>query len=112
MPERLERGIWPHPPLRFADVVQTLADYLRNCETFPDLRISPHEDRLIRDGGRIRRLGLDRYLYRAQLSDPLDPGTITQSGEVSFSTAEEAAQHYLSCDLRLPGDLDGWKVID
>jgi hypothetical protein len=49
MPERIQRGIWPHPPLSFSRV---------------------------------------------------------------FSSAKDAARYFLKWDLHLPGDLDGWKVIE
>jgi hypothetical protein len=112
MPDRLARGIWPHPPLRFPDLVQILADCLRNSEWFPDQWRPPQKGQLVREGGNIERLGTDRYLYRAQSSNPLDPTLVTHSGEVLFTNAEDAASHYLIWDLHLPGDLDGWKVID
>jgi hypothetical protein len=37
---------------------------------------------------------------------------VAHSGKTYFTSAEDAARHYLKWDLDLPGDLDGWKVTD
>jgi hypothetical protein len=43
---------------------------------------------------------------------PLSPTTFNQSVETVFSSAGDAVVHYLKWDLRLPGDVDGWKVVE
>jgi len=35
MPERIERGLWPHPALKFSDVVRHLAQVLESETWFP-----------------------------------------------------------------------------
>ena len=35
MPERIERGLWPHPPLKFSAVVGHLAQVLKSEKWFP-----------------------------------------------------------------------------
>jgi len=35
---------------------------------------------------------------------------LNRSIETVFANARDAAVHYMTWDLRLPGDLDGWKV--
>jgi hypothetical protein len=37
---------------------------------------------------------------------------LAQTTERVFSNARDAARHFLKWDLLLPGDLDGWKVIE
>ncbi len=51
------------------------------------------------------------YTYKDRASNPLNPREVAHASEIVFTNAEDAARHYLKCDLHLPGDLDGWKVI-
>jgi hypothetical protein len=37
---------------------------------------------------------------------------VADSVACGFSSAEDAARCYLQWDLHLPGDVDGWKVIE
>jgi hypothetical protein len=60
----------------------------------------------------IERQGNDRYVYRAARAHPGDPYVLAESIERVFSSAGHAARYYLKWDLHLPGDLDGWKVIE
>jgi len=111
MPARIERGLWPHPPLRFADVLAHLARLLPQHRWFPR-EWQPHrEGEPVHEGGTIERQKLDRYVYRAARAHPIHPCILAQTTEHVFSSAEAAAAHFLKWDLHLPGDLDGWKVI-
>ena len=111
MPERIAMGVWPHPPIRYEEVITVLAEHLREFGCFPRPTEPTRPGNVVREGGTIQKLGPQRYLYRSQRSDPLNPRILRESGERFFTTAEEAARYYLHWDLRLPGDLDGWKVI-
>jgi hypothetical protein len=42
----------------------------------------------------------------------MQPYKLVDSVEEAFSSAEDAARHSLKWDLHLPGDLDGWKVVE
>jgi hypothetical protein len=110
MPDRLERGLWPHPPLRFSDLVQHLAEILRRGTPFPRFWLAHKKGQVVVEGGVIEK-HRDGYIYRSQRSAPLDPSALAETNERRFESAEAAASHYLRWDLHLPGDLDGWKVI-
>jgi hypothetical protein len=66
----------------------------------------------VREGGTIERQGSHRYVYRSAAARSLSPATLNKSVETIFSSARDAAVHYLKWDLHLPGDLDGWKVVE
>jgi len=63
------------------------------------------------ESGIIEHQSSSRYVYRAQRHQPINPTVLAEQTEKVFSSAEEAASHYLKGDLNLPGDLDGWKVV-
>ena len=110
MPDRLARGLWPHPPMHFCDLEQHLAGILRCGTSFPRLWLAHRKGQVVVEGGVIDKHG-DGYIYRSQRAVPLNPRVLAETSELRFSSAEEAAVHYLHWDLHLPGDLDGWKVI-
>ena len=112
MPDRIARGLWPHPPLRFSQVLAQLTSLLDQHEWFPWAWKPHREGEPVHEGGTIESQGPDRYVYRASRSRPIQPHALAESTELLFSSAEEAARYFLKWDLRLPGDLDGWKVIE
>ena len=112
MPERLARGIWPHPPLHFDEIVRILAEHLSEHWSFPDSDLATSNDHPVHEGGRIQRIALDGYTYKVEASNPLNPRKVAHSNEIVFANAEDAARFYLKWDLHLPGDLDGWTVIE
>src|SRR5262249_8184106 len=63
------------------------------------------------EGGVIERQSSSRYVYRAQRHHPTRPDILAEQTETVFSSAEDAARHYLKWDLNLPGKLDGWVVV-
>jgi hypothetical protein len=103
MPERIQRGIWPHPPIPLKEVEKHLVRVIKHMTWFP---------------GTIEEMGLDSPEIEAQT-------TIENIGDIKyvchfadhyrhitkrFSTAKDAVKFYLKWALHLPGDLDGWKV--
>jgi hypothetical protein len=112
MPERVARGLWPHPPLNFSEVLAELTRLVNQHRWFPR-EWHPHCDgEPVHEGGAIERQANDRYVYRAARAHPIKPHVLAESTERVFSSAEDAARYYLKWDLHLPGDLDGWKVIE
>ena len=112
MPERIQRGIWPHPPLNFSEVLAHLTKLLSQQRWFPR-EWRPHRDgEYVHEGGTVERQGHDRYVYRAARAHPAQLQVVAESTERVFSSAEDAARYFLKWDLHLPGDLDGWKVIE
>jgi hypothetical protein len=59
----------------------------------------------------IERVAPDHFIYHAQRSYAHDPYSVAQSSKKSFFSAADAARHYLTWSLHLPGDLDSWQVI-
>jgi hypothetical protein len=112
MPGRIERGMWPHPPLSFSEVLAQLTRLLHEHRWFPREWQLHREGEPVQEGGTIERQGPDRYVYRAVRADPVRPNVVADSVEGVFSSVEDAARYYLKWDLHLPGDLDGWKVIE
>ena len=112
MPERIARGVWPHPPLTSSEILAHLTKLLHQRRWFPR-EWQPHrEGEPVNEGGTIERQGPGRYVYRARRAHPLRPCVLADSTERVFSSAEGAARHFLKWDLHLPGDLDGWKVLE
>lgn len=112
MPERVVRGVWPHPPLRFSEVLAHLAKLLNQYRWFPREWNPPREGAPVHEGGTVERIGPNRFMYRAVRAHPIQPQVVTESTERVFSNAEDAARYFLKWDMHLPGDLDGWKVIE
>lgn len=112
MPDRIEQGFWPHPPIKLSLVEHHLAGILRTERWFPH-EWHPHkEGQAVHEGGVIERKDPSKYIYRAARAWPTNPFAIAEVTEKAFSNPEEAAAYYLKWDLHLPGDLDGWKVVE
>jgi len=112
VPDRIARGIWPHPPLKFSEVVDFLAEILKNQEWFPFQWQERKPGEFLDDVGVIERRGQNRFVYRFRRASPIDPRYASQQGELVFPNAEDAARHYLKLELLLPGDLDSWEVVE
>jgi hypothetical protein len=112
MPDRVARGLWPHPPLNFSEVLAQLTRLLNQHKWFPREWTPHREGEPVHEGGAVERQGLGRYVYRAARAHTIESHVLAQETERVFSSAEDAARYYLKWDLRLPGDLDGWKVIE
>lgn len=111
MPERIERGSWPHPPLIFSDVVGHLAQVLKSEKWFPREWKPAVPGESIWEGGVIERKARWIYIYRVQRHHPINPNVLAERTKKVFLSPGGAAKHYLKWDLNLPGDLDGWKVV-
>jgi hypothetical protein len=112
MSERIERGLWPHDPLKFSAVVKHLADVIQYERWFPCEWQTATQGEPIREGGIIERKARFLYVYRVQRHCPDNPYVLAGQSQKVFYSARRAARHYLKHDLYLPGDLDGWKVVD
>src|ERR1700689_3249609 len=110
MPDRIERGLWPHAPLEFGEVVNPLAAILNAEKWFPFEWREAEPGRAINERPVVERREADLFICYAQRSDPSDSRRLVSRGERPFRTAEGAARWYLKWALNLPGDLDGWKV--
>ncbi len=111
LPERTERGLWPHPPLRLAVLEQALAKIIEAGRWFPRPWEPAAPGQPVWEGGVIEHAGPGKYIYRTQRHHPLDPTLLAEQTEKTFRSARKAAAFYLKWDLHLPGDLDGWQVI-
>ncbi|MGA9391990.1 MAG: hypothetical protein WBV69_16285 [Candidatus Sulfotelmatobacter sp.] len=112
LPDRIARGSWPHPPLRFSQVLAHLTKLLDQHKWFPREWKPYRVGEPVQEGGTIEHQGRDRYVYRAARAHPIQPRALAESTERVFSSAEDAARYFLKWDLHLPGDIDGWKVIE
>jgi hypothetical protein len=112
MSQRVARGIWPHPPLKFSYLVNHLAEVIKEEKWFPVEwePIIPGEP--IREGGIIERRSKKRYKYRWQMHSSTTTITLADKGEKVFRSPKVVAEYYLKIDLHLPGDLDGWEVVE
>ena len=73
MPDRIELGLWPHPPLKFSDVVTHLVGVLQSEKLFPREWKSAESGKPVWEGGVIERQSSSRYVYHAQRSHPTNP---------------------------------------
>ncbi len=113
MPDRIERGLWPHAPLSFKAVAVYLASVLEQSDDFfPGPRVHHVAGEPVQEGGTIEKQKDSTYVYRSAAARPISPTTLNRYVETVFTTARDAAVHYLKWDLNLPGDLDGWKVLN
>lgn len=111
MPERIDRGIWPHPPLRFSDLVKHLAGVLTTREWFPEMFTPARSGDIVPDVVAVERRNSREYVVHMQSSGP-SGFTVAGTASRSFRSPDEAAAFFLRVAFRLPGDLDGWKVIE
>ena len=91
MPERIEMGLWPRPPIAYEWRLETIASAIERTRFFPT---KPSEND----------------------PPPETGGPRDVQGERTFSSAREAAEWYLEWQLRiaperLPARFDGWTVV-
>lgn len=111
MPERIARGMWPHSPLKLESLVAHLAAVLSSRRWFPEPFAPPRSGEPVADIAVVECRGPSEYIVHLQASGP---SGLTVAGYVArtFDSAATAAEHYLRVGLRLPGNLDGWKVVE
>lgn len=112
MDVRIEKKIWPHPPLKMSELVKVIVDYLKFNKTFPYEWIEKKNGDLIDDVSVIERMDSSHFMYRSRSAHPINLHKLDESVEKVFDSSELAAEYYLRNDLNLPGDLDGWQVVD
>ncbi|MBU1043182.1 MAG: hypothetical protein KJ915_02140 [Candidatus Omnitrophica bacterium] len=112
MEERIDQGIWPHPPLTITELRNEIIEYLKTYKWFPHEWISKKNGEPIDDATVIEKIDKNKYIYRSRAASPYDLNKITMQTEKIFNSAEKAIEYYLREVLYLPGDLDGWKVVE
>jgi hypothetical protein len=112
MPDRIARGLWPHPPLKYRDLLEHLSAILEREDWFPYEWKAPVEGEYINERISVERQGPKSFVCRAAGHHPIQPKVLTRMMEKKFSSAKKAADFYLRFELGLPGDLDGWKVVE
>ena len=112
VPDRIVRGIWPHPPMKMADLVSHIKSTLDRNRWFPYEWIPRKDGELIDDVTVIEKQAPDRFVVHSRCASVHDLRRIGRQAETVFESSEQAARHYLKWELNLPGDLDSWKVIE
>ena len=112
MEERFEKNIWPHPPLMLGDLINELVNYFKTNQWFPHEWVERKNGELIDDTVVIEKINENKFVYRARAADPINLKRITAKTEKVFNSAREVSEYYIRHVLNLPGDLDGWKVIE
>ena len=112
MPTRIKKGLWPHSPLQLKECIEALSDYLEINKYFPVPWVEKKDGELIGDLDTIEKNEKNQFIYRYRYSNPINLLKISDKGEKVFQKAQDAAEYYLRNVLYLPGDLDGWKVIE
>ena len=112
MIERIDRGLWPHPPIEFSYVVNHLVRVLKVEKYFPREWKESVEGEPVWEGGVIECQSHSTYVYLAQRHHPIHPNIIGDRIEKIFTSPETAARFYLKRDLNLPGYLDGWTITE
>lgn len=104
VPERQARGLSPHPPLKFDDLVAHIVAAIENQGYFPSMwKGEPGM-------GVIERRSPNQYVRRAIAEVGVGREEYCEN---IYASAEEAAREYLHWNLGLPksGDLDSWRVV-
>ena len=109
--ERTEKGIWPHPPLIFKNLVNELVKYLETHKWFPHEWVERKNGELIDNVEVIEKIDDKKFIYRARAANPRDITIIATRTEKTFNSVTEVAEYYLRNALQLPGRLDKWKVV-
>lgn len=112
MPTRTEKKLWPHSPLRLKECIDVILEFLKSNKYFPVAWVGKKNGDLIGDMIVIEKINENKFLCRYRYSDPINLLKISEIGEKVFKCGYEAVEYYLRSALYLPGDLDGWKVID
>jgi len=112
VPDRIERRLWPHPPLCLSNVLEVLADIREQERWFPREWYPHMQGQGVYEGRVIERKTPHKYIYRAARALASNPFALAEVTEKVFANSGDAARHYLKWDLHLPGELDGWKVIE
>jgi len=110
MEERIQQGAWPHPPLRFHELVAHLANVIESRHWFPQTWHPAEPGALVADLTVIERRAPNDIVVYCQRSGPTG-FTVAARGERAFRNAADAASFYLATAFHLPGDLDGWRVV-
>lgn len=111
MEEGIRHGAWPHPPLLLRDLITHLARVVETRRWFPRPWSSAEAGAAVADVTVIEQRGPSEFLVHFQRSGPSGL-TVAEQGQREFQKAEYAAAFYLKWELHLPGDLDGWKVVE
>ncbi len=112
MEERIQKKLWPHPPIPMSLCIKEVVAYLKAEKYFPHPWIARKDGELIDDSITIELISDKEIIYRARAASPSNLTRITAQTEKNFSSAEKAVDYYLKNALNIPGDLDGWKVIE
>ncbi|WP_152971831.1 hypothetical protein [Desulfatitalea tepidiphila] len=103
VPDRVAKGIWPHPPLNYNEVRAHLVSLITQTEWFPCDLSKGKEGVVIQNTGKNY---ICHILHYSAFGAPI----VSEKREKAFKKPEDAADFYLKWDLYLPGDLDSWKV--
>src|SRR6266851_437996 len=95
VPERIARGIWPHPPLQFDALVQHLAQIIETKRWFPYEPKQHRPGEPVDEFGFIERVAPGRFVYHSQRGYAHDPYTMAGSSKTAFTKADDVARHYL-----------------
>lgn len=112
MPTRVARKLWPHPPLLLSECIDVILDFLKSNKFFPVPWTEKKNGELIGDLMVIEKIDANNFLCKYRYSDPVNLLKISETGEKAFKSGHDAVRYYLRHELYLPGDLDGWQVVD
>jgi len=112
MPMRVAKKLWPHPPLLLSECIGVILDFLKSNKFFPVPWTEKKNGELIGDLMVIEKIDANNFLCKYRYSDPVNLLKISETGEKAFKSGHDAVKYYLQHELYLPGDLDGWQVVD
>ncbi len=109
---RIEKGLWPHPPLYLKDCIIMITQALEQDKYFPYRWINKQDGELIDDVAVIEKINCENFIFHYREASPSNLKKISICEEKTFQAAQDVAEYYLRNVLHLPGDLDGWEVIE
>lgn len=110
IPDRIARGACPHPPLLFADVSH-FTNIVASRRRFPKPFRAAAPGHLVAELTDVERRGPHECVVYEQRSGP-SGYTVTGVALQRFDSPTDAAAFFLCTEHRLPGDIDGWKVVE
>ena len=111
MEQRLERGIWPHPPIPIQECIEVIQRWLDRNRFFPHPYEPPQPGKLVGDVCVLEKVAKKKYVLHSHSASGFSPYILSEQGKKEFKRADKAILEYLKWGLFLPGDLDGWKVV-
>ena len=111
MEQRIEKGIWPHPPIPIQECIDVIRKRLDRERFFPRPYEPPVPGKMVGDVCVLEKISDKKYILHSHSASAYNPYILNEKTKKKFKDADKAIREYLYWEFHLPGDLDGWKVV-